>query len=149
MSAHTTVEEYLAGCDEIGRARLEAIRSIVREVAPESGERISYAIPAFTIDGKVFVFMAAWQEHVSMYPLPQGDAELDRALAPYAASKGTAKFLHRDPLPLDAVRLIVEAKLREAIERADIAAAKKAAKKTAKKTAATAATVAKEAAPRT
>ena len=29
----------------IGRERLEAIRTIVREVAPDAGERISYAIP--------------------------------------------------------------------------------------------------------
>ena len=73
MSKHTSVEEYLDDCDEIGRERLEAIRAVVREVAPDAGERISYAIPAFTIDGKVFVFMAAWKEHVSLYPLPQGD----------------------------------------------------------------------------
>jgi len=118
MSTHTTVEEYLADCDQIGRERLEAIRSVVREVAPDAGERISYAIPAFTVDGKVFVFMAAWSEHVSMYPLPQGDPAVDAALAPYAVSKGTVKFRHRDPLPLDVVRLVVEAKLREARERA-------------------------------
>ena len=118
MSTHTSVEDYLADCDEIGRERLEAIRAIVREVAPDAGERISYAIPAFTIDGKVFVFMAAWKEHVSMYPLPQGDPVVDAALAPYAVAKGTVKFRHRDALPLDAVRLVVEAKLREAEERA-------------------------------
>ena len=118
MSTHTSVEDYLADCDEIGRERLEVIRSIVREVAPDAGERISYAIPAFTVGGKVFVFMAAWKEHVSLYPLPQGDPVVDAALAPYAVSKGTVKFRHRDPLPLDAVRLVVEAKLREAEERA-------------------------------
>ena len=118
MSKHTSVEEYLADCDQIGRERLEAIRTVVHEVEPEAGERISYAIPAFTIDGKVFVFMAAWSEHVSMYPLPQGDPAVDAALAPYAVSKGTVKFRHRDPLPLDVVRLVVEAKLREARERA-------------------------------
>ncbi len=118
MSNHTSVEEYLADCDEVGRERLETIRSIVREVAPDAGERISYAIPAFTVDGKVFVFMAAWKEHVSLYPLPQGDPEIDAALAAYAVSKGTVKFRHRDPLPLDAVRLVVEAKLRDARDRA-------------------------------
>ncbi len=118
MSTHTSVEEYLAACDGIGRERLEAIRTIVREVAPDAGERISYAIPAFTIDGTVFVFMAAWKEHVSLYPLPQGDPEIDAALAPYAVSKGTVKFRHRDPLPLDVVRVVIEAKLRDARERA-------------------------------
>lgn len=125
MSTHTTVEDYLDDCDEIGRERLEAIRTIVRDVEPEAGERISYAIPAFTIDGKVFVFMAAWKEHVSMYPLPQGDPVIDAALAPYAVAKGTVKFRHRDPLPLDVVRLVVEAKLREARERAAASAAKR------------------------
>jgi uncharacterized protein YdhG (YjbR/CyaY superfamily) len=114
MGKHTTVEGYLATCEGVGRERLEAIRQVVLEVAPDAGERISYDIPAFTIDGKVFVFMAAWKEHVSMYPLPQGDAAVDAALAPFAVSKGTVKFRHRDPLPLDVVRLVVEAKLRDA-----------------------------------
>lgn len=114
MGKHTSVEQYLAGCDEIGRERLQAIRDVVHEVAPEAGERISYDIPAFTIDGTVFVFMAGWKQHVSMYPLPDGDADVAAALAPYAVSKGTVKFRHRDPLPLDVVRLVVEAKLREA-----------------------------------
>ena len=118
MSKHTSVEAYLDDCDETGRERLEAIRAVVREVAPDAGERISYAIPAFTIDGKVFVFMAAWKEHVSLYPLPQGDPEIDAALAPYAVAKGTVKFRHREPLPLGVVRLVVEAKLRDAEERA-------------------------------
>jgi uncharacterized protein YdhG (YjbR/CyaY superfamily) len=118
MSNETTVEEYLAACDGIGRERLLAIREVVRAVVPEAGERISYAIPAFTIDDKVFVFMAAWKEHVSMYPLPEGDPEIDAALAPYAVSKGTVKFRHRDPLPLDVVRLVIEAKLRDARVRA-------------------------------
>jgi uncharacterized protein YdhG (YjbR/CyaY superfamily) len=113
MSKHISVEAYLADCDEVGRERLEAIRTIVRDVEPDAGEKISYDIPAFTIDGTVFVFMAAWKQHVSMYPLPTGDAELSAALAPYSVSKGTVKFRHRDPLPLDVVRLVVEAKLRE------------------------------------
>lgn len=119
MSKHTTVEAYLEDCDAIGRERLEAIRAVVHDVEPEAGERISYSIPAFTIDGKVFVFMAAWKEHVSMYPLPEGDPAVDAALAPYAVSKGTVKFRHRDPLPLDVVRLVVEAKLRDARARRD------------------------------
>ncbi len=117
MGKHTSVEAYLAGCDEIGRERLQTIRDVVREVAPDAGERISYDIPAFTIDDHVVVFMAAWKQHVSMYPLPEHDREhdpqLSTALAPYAASKGTLKFRHRDPLPLDLIRRVVEAKLRE------------------------------------
>ncbi len=119
MGRHTSVDEYLSGCDEIGRERLQAIRDLVREIEPRAGERISFDIPAFTIDDTVFVFTAAWKEHVSMYPLPDGDADLSAALAPYTASKGTLKFRHRDPLPLDVIRRVVEAKLREARARGD------------------------------
>lgn len=89
VGRHATVEGYLATCDEVGRERLRAIREVVREIAPDAGERISYDIPAFTIDGKVFVFMAAWKHHVSLYPLPAADRGLTALLAPYAVSKGT------------------------------------------------------------
>lgn len=111
MTAHASVEEYLAACDDIGRARLLAIRTVVLDEVPDATQKISYAIPTFTVGGKVLVHMAAWKAHVSMYPVPEGDEALQSALAPYAVSKGTVTFRHRDPLPLDVVRLVVRASL--------------------------------------
>ena len=44
-----------------------------------------------------------------MYPVPAGNADLERDLAPYVAGKGTVKVLLAQPLPLDLVRRIAEA----------------------------------------
>ncbi|MEZ5223023.1 MAG: DUF1801 domain-containing protein [Ilumatobacteraceae bacterium] len=113
MSTHPTVEAYLAACDEPGRTRLLAIRDVVRDVAPDAVERISYDIPTFDLDGSPLVYMAAWKQHVSLYPLPSGDAALASLLAPHVVAKGTVKFRHRDPLPLDVVRAVVQARRAE------------------------------------
>ncbi len=113
MAKHTTVDEYLAACHEVGRERLHAIRETVREVAPDVGEKISYDIPTFTLDGTPLLHMAAWTHHVSLYPIPDGDDDFRASIAPYAAGKGTVKFPHRNPLPLEVVRAVVGARLRE------------------------------------
>jgi uncharacterized protein YdhG (YjbR/CyaY superfamily) len=115
MARHTSIDEYLADCDETGRERLLAIRGLVHEIAPSAGETISYAIPTFTLDGRALIHAAAWKQHVSLYPVPDltGDDELRHLFTPYAVSKGTVKFRHRDPLPLDVIRGVIEARLRQ------------------------------------
>ncbi len=113
MTKHTNVEEYLATCSEIGRERLLAIREIVLERAPGARETISYDIPTFTVGGKPLAHMAAWKQHVSIYPVPDGDDEFQALIAPYVTGKGTLTFRHRDPLPLEVIDRLVEARVRQ------------------------------------
>ncbi|WP_336083428.1 iron chaperone [Nocardia sp. SSK8] len=102
-----SVEDYLAGQPEAARAVLEQIRATIRRVVPDSGEKISYAMPAATLDGRAFVSFAGWKAHVSLYPIPDGDPELDRAVAPYVSGRGTVKFPLGEPIPYDLIAQIV------------------------------------------
>lgn len=113
MTKHTNVQEYLATCSAIGRERLLAIREIVLERAPDARETISYDIPTFTVGGKPLVHMAAWKQHVSIYPVPDGDDDLQSLLTPYVTGKGTLTFRHSEPLPLEVIGRIVTARVRE------------------------------------
>ncbi len=113
MTKHTSVEEYLATCSEIGRERLLTIREMVVDRAPDARETISYDIPTFTMGGKPLVHMAAWKQHVSIYPVPDGDDEFQALIAPYVTGKGTLTFRHRDPLPLEVIGRFVEARVRQ------------------------------------
>ena len=53
--------------------------------------------------------MAGWNLHVSLYPVPNGDAQLLAYLGPYLASRGTLKFDLAKPIPYDLIRRVVRA----------------------------------------
>ncbi|MFB7878388.1 hypothetical protein ACFC06_24345 [Nocardia sp. NPDC056064] len=44
---------------------------------------------------------------MSLYPVPEGDAEFDRAVAPYVSGRGTVKFPLGEPIPYDLIAQIV------------------------------------------
>jgi uncharacterized protein YdhG (YjbR/CyaY superfamily) len=103
-----TIEEYLAALPDDVRARVEEVRRVVHERVPDTGETISYAMPTFTLDGQPLVHVAAWKQHIGLYPLPPLDPELDAAVAPYRGTKDTMKLPHAKPLPCDLVARVVD-----------------------------------------
>lgn len=93
MPKFEDVDAYLAALPADRRAVVEEIRRRVLAVVPEATEVIRYDMPTWQVDGQSLVHVAAWKQHVSLYPVPpEGDAELDRDLAPYAGAKGTLKI---------------------------------------------------------
>jgi uncharacterized protein YdhG (YjbR/CyaY superfamily) len=97
------VDAYLAGFAKPVRDVLTEIRRVLHEAVPGAGEAISYDVASLTLDGTSFVWFAGWSKHVSVYPVPGGDAALDEVVAPYVAGKGTLKFPLSKPVPLDLV----------------------------------------------
>jgi uncharacterized protein YdhG (YjbR/CyaY superfamily) len=103
-----TVDEYLAGLPDDVRARVEEVRRVVHEVVPRAGETISYAMPTFTLDGQPLLHVAAWKEHIGLYPLPALDPELDVLVGPYRGAKDAMKLPHGEPLPGHLAARVVE-----------------------------------------
>jgi len=101
------VDEYIERLPIEVRERLEEVRSLIRSIAPETGETISYGIPTVTLGGRYVVYYAAWKSHMSLYPVPRGDEELDQEIAPYLAGKGTLRFPHDRPLPIGLIEKVV------------------------------------------
>ena len=62
-------------------------------VVPEAHRVMRYDMPTYQVDGVSLLHVAAWKQHVSLYPVPPaGDSDLDADLAPYAGAKGTLKL---------------------------------------------------------
>lgn len=109
--SHQTVDEYLANFAGETRERLDIIRKLAHQEAPETGEKISYGIPTMTLGGKFWVYFAGYENHISLYPLPNNaNPELQKEIAPYIAGKGTLKFNNNKPLPLDLIKQVLKAK---------------------------------------
>jgi uncharacterized protein YdhG (YjbR/CyaY superfamily) len=91
---------------------LKELRATIKTLLPDADEVISYNIPTFKIDGKYVVYFAGYKAHVSIYPVPDGDASLAEMVAPYRAGKGTLRFPLGKPLPTEVITSVVK-KLRQ------------------------------------
>ena len=113
-STASQVRRYLAALPPDSRRRLTKVRSTIRAVAPAAVEHFSYGIPGSRLDGQPLVWYAAFAHHTSMYPLTAGmRRECAAELEEYETSKGTVRFPLSEPLPLDFVKRLVEARVAE------------------------------------
>ena len=93
MPKFASVDDYLASLPAEQREVVEEIERRVLLVAPGADRVIRYDMPTWQVDGVSLVHVAAWKQHVSLYPVPPaGDSDLDADLAPYAGAKGTLKL---------------------------------------------------------
>lgn len=108
------VREYLAALPPAARRVLKQLRAELLAVAPSATDAFSYRIPALRLDGRVFLWYAAWKEHVSLYPIGDAIREANaKALQRYETAKGTVRFPLSEPLPAALVRKLARAKLKE------------------------------------
>jgi len=107
------IDQYISEFPEETQKLLEQIREIIRSVAPDATETISYAIPTFDLNGKHLVHFAGFAKHVGFYPVPSGMAAFEDELKVYKRGKGSVQFPLDEPLPVDLIRRIVEFRVAE------------------------------------
>ena len=105
---YKTIDEYIGDFPETVQGNLEKVRRIIRRVAPGAVETISYGIPAFKIDGKFLVYFAAFNDHISIYPIPAGDEGFNREISRYVKGKGTLAFSLNQPIPFELIDKIAK-----------------------------------------
>lgn len=105
---------YLASLPPAVRARMKAIRDMVRAIAPDAVEVYSYGIPGFKLDGKPLVWYAAFARHTSLYPMTASIRKVHAAaLKDYKMSTGTVQFPLDKPLPTALVKRLIKARVAE------------------------------------
>jgi len=123
-SVPESIDSYIAGFSSKIQSILKKIRSTVRKAAPKAKEKISYRMPAFFQDG-VLIYIAAFKQHIGVFPPIRGDSQLQKRLAPYRGPKGNLKFPLDEPIPYDLIRRIVMFRLNEREEKVGSKRAKK------------------------
>jgi uncharacterized protein YdhG (YjbR/CyaY superfamily) len=106
-----SVDEYIASFPEKTQKALEEVRTLIKTIAPDAIENISYQIAAFRVNGKNFVSIAGWKEHISMYPIPTGSEAFNKQIAKYMSGRGTLKFPLAESLPLKLIEKAIKYKL--------------------------------------
>ncbi len=112
----SSVEEYIATMPDDVQPILQRVRGAIRAALPDAEETISYAIPAYEVDGNTVVYFAGWKRHYSLYPATDGVVEaLGDELAPYDVNdKGTIRFPLSQPVPVALIGRIATLRAAEA-----------------------------------
>lgn len=120
----TTIDEYIAAYPTEVQSQLQQIRQTIGKAAPHAQEAIKYQMPTFTLNGNMISF-AAYQNHIGLYPVPEGTPEFNEAIAPYRAAKSTLRFPLDQPLPLELITQIVKLRARDMLAKAATSRPKK------------------------
>jgi len=110
-----TIDEYHSVFPAVIQERMQQVRNIVKEVAPEAEEVISYQIPAFKTGKKFLVYYSAYAKHISLAS-PWSEALLkafEADLKGLKVSRSAIQLPNDKPLPLDLVKRIVAFRKKE------------------------------------
>lgn len=116
MKTVSDIDQYIAGFPEETQALLQQMRATIRKIVPEAGEKMSYGIPTFTLNGNL-VHFAGYKHHIGFYPSASGIKAFEKELSGYKNSKGAAQFPLDQPLPISLINKIVKFRVKESLEK--------------------------------
>ena len=105
-----SVDDYIMMFPTEVQKKLQSIRKLIKKLAPDAEERISYQIPTFYLHGNL-VHFAGFKNHIGFYPTPRGISSFAKELSKYKQGKGSVQFPLNEPIPMDLIGRIVEFRL--------------------------------------
>lgn len=112
MGRPETVDEYLAGFDNLRAARLREIRRLSVSAAPGAQETLKWGVPAYVDDTILFQF-AGYKAHTNIVVTPSTKEALDGWFGEFETGKGSLKIPHTADLPVDLIRRLLDHRVRE------------------------------------
>lgn len=113
-----SIDEYILQFTPEVQDKLQALRKVIKEIAPDAIEKMSWQMPTFALKGNL-VHFAAYKKHIGFYPGPSGIEVFKHKLSEYKSSKGTVQFPIDKPLPYELIREIVRFRVDENMKLAE------------------------------
>ncbi len=112
MKAFADTDSYIQSYPKDVQALLKKIRLTIKKAAPKAGQKISYGIPTFTLNGNL-VHFGGFKDHVGFFPGASGVVAFKKELSAYKTSKGTIRFPFDKPIPYGLIIKIVKFRVKE------------------------------------
>jgi uncharacterized protein YdhG (YjbR/CyaY superfamily) len=116
MKKPTNIDEYISGFPKETQKILEELRATIKKAAPNAEELISYAMPAFKLNG-MLVWFAAHSNHIGFYPRGSGIEAFKKELSIYKNAKGSVQFPLDKALPSVLITKIVKFRRTENLQK--------------------------------
>ena len=117
ISKPNNIDEYISGFSKEVQEILEQVRQTIRDAEPTLEEKISYAIPTFTLNKVNVVHFAGFKNHVGFYPAPSAGEAFMAELAGYKSGKGSVQFPINKPMPLELISKMVKFRVDETLQK--------------------------------
>lgn len=105
------VDEYIEDAPAESRSKLEQIRKLIREVAPEATERISYKMPYFDYRGRL-AWYALRSGYISLYLRPPVIEQHWKELSAYKTTMSAIHFPLDEDIPGALVKKLIRERMR-------------------------------------
>ena len=109
--AAENVDDYIASVPEKLRGKLDEIREIIRDTAPEAMERISYGMPYYSYRGRL-VYFALAKNHIGLYLPTPTLAQHKSELKNYDTSRATLRLPLDKKIPAVLIKKLIKARMK-------------------------------------
>jgi uncharacterized protein YdhG (YjbR/CyaY superfamily) len=120
MPNFETIDDYIANQPEASQKKLQELRKIIKEAAPDAVEILNYKVPSFTLikDGKrdQQIMMAGYAKFIGFYPFPTTMAKFSDELKDYKQGKGSVQFPIDKALPKELIKKMVKYRIDELMD---------------------------------
>lgn len=113
-----SIDEYILQFSPEVQEKLQSIRNVIRESAPDAEEKMSWQMPTFALHGNL-VHFAAYKKHIGFYPGASGIDAFSHKFSEYKTSKGAVQFPIDKPIPYELISEIVRFRVAENIKDAE------------------------------
>lgn len=100
------INKYIDKQPLVQKEILIKIRNLIKKIIPKAEEKMSYGVPAFSLNNKQILY-AAFKNHVGIYPEPEIIEKFEEELKDFETAKGTIKFSLDKSIPYDLIKKIV------------------------------------------
>jgi uncharacterized protein YdhG (YjbR/CyaY superfamily) len=105
------VDEYIESAPKEIQGKLKELRKIIRKVAKNAEEKISYGMPYYSYNGRLAYF-AYFKDHISLFAIPPVPEMYKDELKKYLTGKSTVRFPLDQKLPVALISKLVKARVR-------------------------------------
>lgn len=116
MEKPPNIDRYILSFPPEIRERLEQMRQIIKQAAPEAEEVISYQMPAFRLNG-ILVYFAGYKNHIGFYPTSSAIEAFKNELGQFKWSKGAIQLPYDRPLPVELIERITRFRANENLKK--------------------------------
>jgi uncharacterized protein YdhG (YjbR/CyaY superfamily) len=111
MQKAKDVDSYIAAAPKETQAKLKEFRAIIKKLAPESVESISYRMPGY--DKGQIAWFGLMKTHIGLYLRPPIIEEHKNELAEYKTTKSAVHFPLDKKLPVELIKKLIRARIKK------------------------------------